>query len=167
MHWDVTLDQACIAGVVPMSNTPITITLLNAQGLLKSVFGFTPLGASYSDCFTQTIQAHDRLTFETPSTLMTVTVPLLTARHDYALKVLTGLAPADQTVLAEIPYPYAQLYQRRTWADSTGHYGFDTSDLSLSLGQTGRVIVSDAAGNTTARMFTITGYQAFLPIVRK
>jgi hypothetical protein len=41
----------------------------------------------------------------------------------------------------------------------------DTSDLILSIGDTGRLVVVDARGNATERIFNITGYPIYLPSV--
>jgi hypothetical protein len=113
------------------------------------------------------VQPDDHLTLVYPGGLMTFTVPNLTVEHDYARQIIEGQAPPLSAIAATILNggSYQYLVTRHTQADAIGHYGLDTSDLSLPPNRSGYVVMTDEGGNTVQRDFTIQGYRAFLPVV--
>ena len=100
---------------------------------------------------------------------MPFTVPGVTAEHDYARQVLAGQAPPHSPIDVTLPTGgyYWQWAYRRTLADADGHYGLDTSDVYLPPGLPGYVVVTDDAGNTTQRNFTIRGRLMYLPLLAR
>ncbi len=92
-------------------------------------------------------------------------MPLLTARHNYALQAVEGAAPPNHDLYSE--FWWGSGAYRHVYSDNTGRYGIDTSDLHPPLLSRGRVYLHDEAGNTTSIYFTVTGYPTFLPIMRR
>jgi len=164
-HWDVVVNDPCLSGIIDVPGTPLTLTLRNGSGTVKSTYAFTPPYASYSACFTTTIQSGDRIALQSIAATEVFTVPLLTARHNYARQAVIGSAPPSATLFTE--FNPLQVNTRRVFANSLGQYGVDTSDLHLPLQTRGRIYLTDEAGNTTSAYFTVTGYQAYLPIIRR
>ena len=166
--WQVVLGSACVAGSAEVVNMPITVTLQDKNGAFKDRFTSYAQSTSgvFAQCFpTATVQPSDRLTLSYAQDVLTYTVPVLTAEHDYARQVLRGEAPPNTPIAAALLSDYSYQPDRHTFTDSSGHYGFDTSDLHPAPGQSGYVIMTDAAGNTVRRYFTITGYRSFLPLI--
>jgi hypothetical protein len=168
-HWQTTLGNPCVSGEGQVGGVPITVTLQAGDGTPRGTVTTTADYGSikFSLCFTMPIQPDDRLALVYPGGLMTFTVPNLTAEHDYGRQVLEGQAVPSSAIAATIPnggyYQYS--VTRHTQADATGHYGLDTSDLSLPPNRSGYVVMADEAGNTVQRNFTIQGYRTFLPVV--
>jgi hypothetical protein len=161
VHWDVVVNDKCWSGIIDMAGIPITLTLRNASGGLKSTLVLTPTFPSYSACFTSAVQSGDQIVMQTTSATEIFTVPMLTAWHNYALQAVEGAAPSNHELFIVLNGT------RRTFSDNSGHYGVDTSDLRLPLLSRGRVYLHDEAGNTTSIYFTVTGHQTFLPIMRR
>ena len=92
-------------------------------------------------------------------------MPLLTARHNYALQAVEGAAPPNHEILAEFPSAGGGL--RRVFSGNSSQYGVDTGGLHPPLLSRGRIYLHDEAGNTTSIYFTVTGYPTFLPILRR
>ncbi len=151
--------DACFNGIVDMANVPVTLTLRAAAGTLKSSVVITPTSPFYTGCFTTTIESNDRIRLDTVIASEIFSVPVLTARHNYARQTVEGQTTANREVHVWL------LTDRRTWSDASGHYGIDTSDLPLSLEQRGFAQLADEVGNTTTRYFTITGYPVYLPMI--
>ncbi len=169
-RWQVILDDPCVSGNAEVGGAPITVTLQAGNGTPKGVFTGTAwsTGGAFYACFQTTVQPEDRLTLIHAIGSTTYTVPLLTAEHDYARQALEGQAAPFRTIAATFQtgsYYNRQWVTRHTWADADGHYGLDTSDLSLPPGLSGYVVMSDEAGNTVQRNFTVKGYRAFLPLI--
>jgi len=167
-QWWVTLDDPCVSGNVDVAGAPITVTLQAGNGAPKGVFtgtAGTTAGAFYA-CFQTAVQPGDRLTLIHPTGSMTFSVPVLTAEHDYARQVLEGQAVPYSAIAAtfQIGFSYNA---RHTRADANGRYGLDTSDLRPPPGQSGYVMMTDEAGNTVQRNFTIQGYRSYLPLVMR
>ncbi len=161
VHWDVVVDDKCWSGIIDMAGAPLTATLRNNSGGLKGTLAFTPTYSLYSACFTTAVQSGDQIFLQSASATEVFTVPTLTARHNYALQAVEGTAPPDHELFTEFSGT------RRTFSDSSGHYGVDTSDLRPPLLSKGRVYLRDEASNTTSIYFTVTGYSTFLPIMRR
>lgn len=122
-------------------------------------------------CFAAPISTGDQLVMTGPegTPVLTATVPLLTAAHDFGRRILTGQAPPGPLAVylpAQNEYGFASPARWITVAPN-GRYGADVSDLNLPLNTVGRVEVSDEAGNVTRRMFLIVGYQTYLPLVAR
>jgi hypothetical protein len=166
-HWQITLGNPCVGGESPVGGVPITATLQAGDGTPKGTITTTAdVGSTWFYlCFTMPIQPDDRLTLIHPTGIMTFTVPQLTAEHDYAQQTLEGQAVPESAILAVLPINYWDSVSRHAQADATGHYGLDTSDLSLPPNKSGYVVMMDQAGNTVQRNFTIQGYRTFLPVV--
>jgi len=168
-HWQITLDNPCVSGEGQVGGVPITATLQAEDGTPKGTVTTTAAAGSimFGLCFTMSVQPDDRLALVYPGGLMTFTVPNLTAEHDYARQTVEGQAPPLSAIAATVPnggyYQYS--VTRHTQADGTGHYGLDTSDLNVPLMRSGYVVMTDEAGNTVQRNFTIQGYRTFLPVV--
>jgi hypothetical protein len=150
-----------------------SMTLVSADG--ASIQTLTDLTSSnqgtYVACFSLAIQPGDKLTFVSPSETDALTVPNLTASHDAIHQVLKGLAPPGGFIKAFLPvaYPWGgyRLTERHTFANASGIYGVDTSDLFLALKTDGYVFYVDSIGNTVQQGFTITGYQIYcVPFIR-
>ena len=152
-------------GIVDVANMPITLTLRTPGGSLKSTRVVTPTYSQYTGCFSVPIQSGDRIDLQTASATEAFTVPLLTARHNYPLQAVEGMAPPNHELFAE--FWWAGSGTRRTFSDGGGQYGIDASDLRPLVLSQGRVFLRDEAGNTTSAYFTVTGYQTFLPLVRR
>lgn len=161
VHWEVALGYPCFNGIVDMAQVPVTLTLRTETGTLKSAVVLTPTYPQYQGCFTASIESNDRIELDTIIASEVFTVPVLTARHNYARQAVEGQTAPNQEVHVWL------LTDRRTWPDADGNYGIDTSDLPLSLGMRGSAQLADAVGNTTTRYFTITGYQVYLPVIRR
>jgi hypothetical protein len=173
VHWDVVIGGNCLNGIVDMVGAPLTLTLRGSNSMLKSIQVFTPTSPHYNACFTTTVQSGDQITLYSAAASEAFSVPVLTARHNYTRQAVEGSAPPFGEVLADLKMLYAgnpaayYPVTRRVFADETGQYGVDTSDLQLPLLVDERVYVHDAVGNTTSHYFTVTGYQTFLPVIRR
>jgi len=170
-HWQITLGDPCVRGEGQVGGVPITVTLQAGDGTPKGTVTTTADAGStwFYLCFTTSVQPSDRLALVYPGGLMTFTVPNFTAEHDYARQVLEGHAQPGSAIAATVPvgpYYWGQVI-RHAQADATGHYGLDTSDLSLPLNRSGYVVMTDEAGNTVQRNFTIHGYRSFLPFLAR
>ena len=165
VHWDVVVNDKCLSGIVDMTGTPLTLTLRSDSGAVKSTQVFTPTYTSYTICFTVTVESGDHISLQSAASTEVFTVPLLTARHNTARQAIEGSAPPHEALFIEFPSLYSGM--RRVFADGNGQYGVDTSDVHPPLLSRGRVVVRDADSNSTSIYFTVTGYQTFLPIVRR
>jgi hypothetical protein len=165
VHWGVVVDNKCWNGIVDMAGGPLTATLRNNSGGLKNTLVFTPTYQYYSACFTTTVQSGDQIFLQSAPATEVFTVPLLTARHNYGLQAVEGLAPPNHDLYFEAWWGDGAY--RHVYSDNSGHYGVDTSDLHPPLQSRGDIYLRDEAGNTTWIYFTVTGYSAFLPIVRR
>jgi hypothetical protein len=165
VHWDVVINEKCLSGIVDVAGMPITMTLHNDSGDLKSTLLLTPTYPYYSACFTAKVRSGDQIFLQSASATEVFTVPLLAARHNYALQAVEGTAPPNHELFTE--FQWEGIVTRRTFSNSSGHYGVDTSDLHPPLLSRGRVYLRDEAGNSTSIYFTVTGYPTFLPIVRR
>jgi hypothetical protein len=165
VHWEVVVNDKCFTGIVDAAGLPVTLTLRAASGVLKSTLLLTPTYSYYSACFMLLIQSGDRVALQSASATEVFTVPTLTARHNYALQAVEGAAPPNRNLSADLWWSAGS--SRHTYSDSNGHFGLDTSDIRPPLLATGRVLLHDEAGNTTSVNFTVLGYPAYLPIVRR
>ncbi len=154
-----------LLGIVDMAGAPLTMTLRSGSGTVKSTQIFSPSYTNYTTCFTTTVQSGDQISLQSAATTEVFTVPLLTARHNYARQAVEGSAPPQGALFTEFKSLYGGV--RRVFADGNGQYGVDTSDMHLPLKTIGRTYLYDDAGNMTSAYFTITGYQAFLPVIRR
>lgn len=166
-QWQITLGSNCLSGYAGVAGVPYTVTLVSASGTIKgiAVFPYTGYSGSFFACFASTVETGDQLTLTQPGGSMAFTVPELTARHDYARRVLEGRSPPNAAISASVPFGNGYSTTRHTRADASGHYGLDTSDLSVQPLQGGLVWVVDNAGNTIQRYFIIEGYRVYLPWV--
>jgi len=166
-HWQVTRGNKCVSGNSGLATgESFTITLQTSDGTFtETVESRTDRSGFFNVCFTQPIGPGDRLSLTHSRGLMTFTVPNLTAGHDYARQVVEGYALPNSNIAVTLPTSPYYWYQavRHTQADASGHYGIDTSDLSLPLGQSGHAVMTDDAGNTTQANFIIQGYRSYLP----
>lgn len=171
-RWEVTLDTPCATGQATTPNAPFTATLRAGDGTLKGevsvVSDFQP---QFRACFTAPISTGDQLVMTGPEArpVLTVTVPRLTATHDFGRRVITGQAPPGPLAVylpAQSEYGFPSPAR---WITVTpdGRYGADVSDLKLPPGASGQVEVSDEAGNLTRRLFVIVGYPIYLPLVAR
>ena len=165
VHWDVVVNDKCLAGIVDVGGAPLTLTLRSGSDAVKSTLFMTPTYPYYSACFAATVQSGDRIALQSVAASEMFTVPLLTARHNYAGQAVEGSAPPLAPLLTEFPNVYSGV--RRVFADTAGRYGVDVSDLHPPLLSRGRVYVYDGGGNSTSIYFTVLGYPAFLPVVRR
>jgi hypothetical protein len=167
-RWQVTLNSACVQGNAPLANTNITVQLQPVDGSVSSNTTYTRWHDSYfSVCFPTPIGVGSLLTLTTiTNDVMTFTVPEVTARHDFGAQTLTGIAAPNARLTVGF-HGGASYITRQTQAEANGHYGLDTRGLSLTPGQAGYVVVTDALGNTVRKNFTITGYLTYLPVVAK
>ena len=165
VHWDVVVNDKCWSGIVDTAGLPLTLTLRNSSGSLKSTLLYTPTYYSYAACFTTTVQSGDALFLQSAVATEVFTVPMLSARHNYALQAVEGAAPPNHDVYFEGLWNYG--VYRHTYSAGNGRYGVDTGDLHPPLLSRGRVYVHDEAGNITSIYFTVSGYPTFLPIMRR
>lgn len=165
IHWEIVVNDKCFLGVVDAVGLPVTLTLRAANDALKSTYHFTPTYGYYGACFTQRIQSGDRIALQSAAATEVFTVPLLTARHNYARQAIEGSAPPNYALFAELWWN--GIIRRRTFSDANGRYGVDTSDLQPPLLAQGRMSLSDEAGNTTKVYFIILGYPIYLPSLRR
>ncbi len=166
-QWQITLGNPCVNGYAGIAGPPLTVTLTSSSGVLKSAVTLPYPGYStqFHACFTDTVEASDQLTLIQPGYLTTFTVPVLTARHDYARRVLEGKSPSNTDIIGYVPFGYGRTSIRHTQSDAAGHYGLDTSDLAVRPLTSGYVRMMDQAGNTVTEDFIIEGYRAYLPWV--
>jgi hypothetical protein len=141
------------------------VTLVGASGATKGIAAYpaTSYSGHFFASFTSTVEAGDQLTLTRLGGLLSFAVPELTARHDYARQVLEGQSSPNAAISAEVPFGNGYSTTRHTQADASGHYGLDTSDLSVQLLERGYVWVMDKAGNTIQRDLIIEGYRVYLP----
>ena len=165
VHWEVVVNDKCLTGIVDVAGAPLTLTLRNNSGDVKSTRTITPSYPSYSACFTTIVESGDQIFLQSASATEVFTVPLLTARHNYTLQAVEGTAPPNHDLYTE--FWWGNGAYRHVYSDNSGRYGIDTSDLHPPLLSRGRVYLHDEAGNTTSIYFTVTGYSTFLPIVRR
>lgn len=164
VHWDVVVNDKCLSGIADLPGLPLTLTLRNSSGGVKSTYSFIPAYSYYAACFTTIVESGDQIALQSASATEVFTVPVLTARHNFARQAVEGSAPPHETLFAELPAFYNGP-PRRVFADDDGRYGVDTSDLHPTLLSRGRVYVYDEAYNSTLIYFTVTGYSAFLPLL--
>ena len=169
-HWEVILGNSCLSGNAEAAGSPITVTLLSGDGTFKGEATTWAFGTNgwYFVCLPATLQPNDHLILAHPTGVTTYTVPNVTAHHDYDLQALTGQALPDSALVATFItsyYPY--IVNRHAQADATGHYGMDTSDLTLRLGQAGYVVMTDSDGNTVRQDFVIRGHPIYFPLLTK
>ena len=155
-----------------MANVPFTLTLLAADGSFKSrIISSADYYGGFYASLTSTVQSGDRLILAQLAETATFTVPVLTAEHSYARQVVEGRALPDSLLLVTFSLQeggYDPTYTtRRVWADAAGRYGVDTSDLGLRPRSDAWVVVTDRAGNTVRRDFTIRGYMMFMPSIAR
>ena len=81
------------------------------------------------------------------------------------VEAVEGAAPPNHELFAEFPWAGGGI--RRVFSGSGSRYGVDTSGAYPPLLSRGRIYLHDEAGNTTSIYFTVTGYQTFLPIIRR
>jgi hypothetical protein len=81
------------------------------------------------------------------------------------LQAVEGTAPPNHDLYFEAWW--RNRAYRHVYSNNGGRYGVDTSDLHPPLLSRGRIYLRDEVGNTTSIYFTVTGYSAFLPIVRR
>jgi hypothetical protein len=165
VHWEVIVNNRCLYGIVDMAGAPLTLVLHSGSGAVKSTAVFTPTYTSYTACFTAIVQSGDRIALHSAAATEVFTVPLLTARHDYGLKIVEGIAAPNQELFTQFQHTWNA--SRRTFSDNSGRYGVDTSDLHPPLLSRGRVYLLDTAGNSTSIYFTVLGYPIFLPVVSR
>lgn len=164
--WNVTLGERCTGGYADLAGAPVTATLRKADGTTERIAGTASLSdASFSVCFSRSVEAGDRLTLTQAGREMAFTVPRLTAAHDWAAQLLEGEAPSGRLVQVTIHRGYWNAPTRRTLADEAGFYRLDTRDLNLRVGEPGRVRITDAAGNAVQLAFIVRGYTFYLPVV--
>jgi hypothetical protein len=162
-QWEVTLDDQCLEGTAATPGVPITITLKPRDGS-PPVYAQT---SSYFEnggffvCLDRPVQSGDILTRQEPTSIYSLTVPVLTARHDYARQVLTGQAPPGAPLLVYLPDNPS--LPRHTWSDANGRYGLDTNGANLQLRRTGYIFYTDPDNNTIRKEFTIEGFRFWLP----
>lgn len=164
-QWHVTLGQPCVWGYADMVGVPFTVTLQAENAPPESTFsGTSDEGGYFDGCFSRAVQPGDRLTLVQPGATMSFTVPVLSARHQYAQQVLEGEAPSG-TFLELVFHTSSGSVVRHTQADPFGHYALDTAELDLRPGQTGYVAMTDEEGNIIQTEFTIVGYPVYLPLI--
>ncbi|MBN1889575.1 MAG: hypothetical protein JW850_16385 [Thermoflexales bacterium] len=167
-HWMIVLDSHYVNGSAGVGGIPITLSLQARDGTLKGIFTGTTWsgGGSFSADFgNNRVQGGDQLVLEHPAGVMTFSVPVLTVHHDYGRQVMEGLAPPFSTLEVTFWGGPIQPIVRHVQADVGGHYGVDTSDLRLRVGQWGKVLLTDERTNTIQLHFTIVGYPVYLPLV--
>jgi hypothetical protein len=168
----LSIGESLFRGIANTWGSPVTITLLSPTTTISQVVHLTTYYGSgaYIGVFDPPVQSNDQITIENVGYSNTLVVPLLTAHHDYGRNVLVGLAPPGSRIVAYLPspfYPYQYSIERHTLADSTGHYGLDTSGMNFLLGATGYVQLTDSEGNIFQRKFQITGYTLYFPCVAR
>ncbi len=169
-RWVIVLGSSSVSGYVGFASVPITLSLRARDGVLKGIFTGTTWswGGSFSAYFGDShVQGGDQLVLEHPAGVMTFSVPVLTVRHDYGRQVLEGLAPPFSALDVAFRGGSRQPIVRHVYAGATGHYGVDTSDLRLRVGQWGEVLLTDERTNTIQVNFTIVGHPVYLPLVMR
>ncbi len=166
-QWHVILGQPCVWGYADMVGVPFTATLQAGDAPLDSAFGGTSDWSGYFyGCFDRAIRSGDRLTLLQPGATFSFTVPVLTARHEYAQQLLEGEAPVG-SFLEAVFYTASGSAVRRTQAGPSGRYVLDTTGLNLRPGSGGYVRMTDGDGSTVDAGFIIRGYPVYLPLVHK
>ena len=160
--WHVTLGTGLVYGYIPIPGAPITVTLQSGDGAFSQVITETNYEYDFWFEFDRLIQPGDHLWLQTVDGLASeYTVPVLTAAHDFARRVLEGQSPTDGDLVADFP-TYATRHVRIA---PDGRYGVDTSDLDMFVGGRGSVFFTDRHGNTVSCSFTIRGYLDYLPVI--
>jgi hypothetical protein len=165
-RWTVALGEHCTDIVAEMTGKALTVTLESPLGTPREVITHSVgYGNQFTDCFNRKIETGDRLALSYSSGLSnTLTLPPLTARHDYARQVVSGQAPAS-TQLEVTANNRAVV--RHVWSEVGGTYGADLSDHPLAIGSPGQVSLTDSGGNVIIRRFTVIGLTWYLPVMLK
>lgn len=164
----VTLDEACVEGIGPNPGGEVTLVLSSSDGSFSQSLTTASYvyDAGFNLCFDRLVRAGDHLELSAEGeSILTYTAQPLTARHDFSIQAVLGWAPPDSSPKVFFNVALGTDISRRPWLNPDGSFGMDTSDLILSIGDTGRLVVVDARGNATERIFIITGYPIYLPSV--
>jgi hypothetical protein len=168
-HIEVTLGTPYVYGVGPGPGV-LTVTLRGADGELKGSgadkYRWDPdtFYVKLADAQQQPVMVSggDVLFVEAAGSVMSVTVPVLTASFDQRTGILTGVAPAGAWLRIHVDYNYRQVQ-----ASPDGTYAMDWSDLSPSSGTQGNVRITDDRGNRINLDFTVPYYGVYLPLITK
>jgi hypothetical protein len=167
-HIEVTLGRSHVHGVSPGPGV-VTATLRDADGDLKGsgVDAYRRSSEWFSVYLTDAqqepvvVSGSDVIVVEVEGSVMTMTVPVLTASFDRRTGILTGLAPARTWLQVWVGEG-----SRQVQANPDGTYAMDWSDLSPYPGTQSHVYVTDNLGNETSLYFTVP-YDAYLPVVAR
>jgi hypothetical protein len=146
----------------------VTTTLQHADGTFKGQGMAT--ADSYSGRFQPylyddaanpvSVQSGDRLIVETGDTVMTVTVPTLSASFDRPGGILSGSAPPGAWLRASLDDMY-----REVLVSPDGHYALDWSDQDVVAGMGGAVRYVDSVGNVVWIEFMVPWERIYLPLI--
>jgi hypothetical protein len=168
-HVQVALGTPYVYGVGPGPGT-LTVTLRGADGKLKGSGAdkhrWDPdrFYVELTDAQQQPVMVAggDVLFVEAAGSVMSMTVPVLTASFDQRTGILTGVAPSGAWLRVHVAYNYRQIQ-----ASPEGTYAMDWSDLSPSSGTQGSVWITDERGNETNLDFIVPYYGVYLPLITK
>lgn len=166
-HLEVTLGQAHVSGLIPRPGT-VTLTLYSATGIRKGggTYNLTSLwfGVDLLDAGRRrvAVDSGDLLVVETVGSVMTWTVPVVTASFDRPTSILRGAAPPGAWLEVQLNDRF-----RHAQAGPDGRYAMDWGDLSPRSGWPGQVTHVDDRGNRTSALFVVPYYVHYLPLAWK
>ncbi len=170
-RWEFNQDTFWLHGIAATPGGEARFSWLGAAGeVYTATVHPSNLNGGFSVLLPRTVQAGDRLVVtDALGTVISYTVPAVTAEHDYRLQALVGEAPPGAVVEAVFfaSGRGAGFVYRRATADASGRYGMDTSDLRLRVGGVVSITVTDRGGNTFHRTIRITGYRVWLPLIER
>jgi hypothetical protein len=162
----ITLGSPYVYGAPPGPGV-LTATLRGADGEFKGSGVDTYADPYYFSVYLTDAQQEpvmvsggDVLFIETAGSVMSFTVPMLTASFDQRTGILTGIAPAGAWLRVSVGYNYRQVQ-----AHPDGTYAMDWSDLSPPPGTWGDIQTTDDRGNETSLDFTVPYYGVYLPLI--